>query len=263
MLRMISTKLKEWIKGMKDRIHPGDGEGDVEIGGDLEVDGGIKTGDLESGNIDAYLVSTNQLKAKSTIDGSIVIKDKNATNTRGYILLKDANSVIGLTDGFEKTGLLIDPADTACIGYFDNVGGPQPETGFGAGRSYLFIVRNGTYMHIDMSAEEISLNFSGGTGTLLAKKFERSEKFIASHYSLAFNATTDLGTETSGNITFTGSGMVAGEYTGVLMHGGVLVGTCYLNITSKTEATLSYQNPLGLNLASGEYTANLTKIIGN
>lgn len=54
MLRMIGTKLKEWIKGMKDRIHPGDGEGDVEIGGDLEVDGNIYCAKMQADNTRVY-----------------------------------------------------------------------------------------------------------------------------------------------------------------------------------------------------------------
>lgn len=262
MLRMISTKLKEWIKGMKDRIHPGDGEGDVEIGGSLSADGNIITDNA----VEAGLISTDQLKPASASD-AIEIRDKTNGSIRGYIYLKDANEILALTDSTKKTGLIIDPNDTACIGYFNNEGGPQPARGFGAGRTYLFIASNGVTAHIKMETDEISLTSTAGTGTLLANEFERNEKFIASHYTLALNATSDLGTDTSGNITFTGSAAsmvwIKGEYTGVLIHGGVIVGPCYLNIASSTEATLSYQNPLGLNLASGEYIANLTKILTN
>ena len=50
MKRMTPTKLIDWAKKLFGAVQPGSKEGDVEIGGNLEVDGGFKTNSINLDN---------------------------------------------------------------------------------------------------------------------------------------------------------------------------------------------------------------------
>lgn len=252
MLRMIGTKFKEWIKSLSQRIHPGSGEGDVEIGGKLTVDGDLDV------NSDANIngkISFDAIKGDFQImtlygdDTAIMfsgISPHEATIKNAY----------GYNLNFTNSGVN--------IGYSEP-SSSTPKTGFAIQPTLFRIIFQEDYTTVSLIAKNIELTGTNLTGTLIQRTFEQDEKYIPSINSLHFNSTADLGTETSGNLSFTSTkSMLTGEYTGVLIHGGVLVGPCYVNIaTSQTQLTLSYQNPLGLTLGTGEYSVALTKILPN
>ena len=74
--------------------------------------------------------------------------------------------------------------------------------------------------------------------------------------------TAELGTSVSGQINLTRSDEDTSdlEFTGVLLMGSTLVGSCYLKGTGEGTFVLYYQNPTGVDMTATTYTANLTKL---
>lgn len=247
MKEMLDTKLIDAAKKLTDRIHPGSGEGDVEIGGDLEVDGDTTiSGNAKiDGDIyfSAHKGSGFQFK---TIGNDTAIYFSEIGPNEG--VLKNA---YGYALGFDNYGLYLGYS----IGSSSNI-----KTGITTSSTQLKLIFNGKTDYITLNGGNNALTAPNGTASFVYNEFDSAAGYVPGKYAIHADFTEDLGTETSGNITFSGALSVTGKYTGVLTHGGVLVGICYFDADTKT---LSYQNPLGLNLASGEYTANLTRILPN
>lgn len=107
-----------------------------------------------------------------------------------------------------------------------------------------------------------------GNADLECRKYGSTNPHLTICDSIVANITltAEAGAETSGQITLTqsdGEDVSELEFTGVLLQGGIIVGSCYLKGTSANTLVLYYQNPLGINLGASTYIANLTKLKRN
>lgn len=148
-------------------------------------------------------------------------------------------------------------------------------TGYNTGNNYLIlkdrleVKKSDQYLYnistptALKSSEELTTT-PAGTATLVSERLEKEELYIGGHNTIHISLTAALTNATSGQIAFTGTNLNTNQaFTGVLLKGDTLIGVCYLKITSATKATLYYQNPLGVALEAGDYTANLSLIAAN
>lgn len=289
MKRMIPQALIAWVKSLFARIHPGDKEGDIEIGGDVEVDGyfypSVKIAGYAGASGGITLDGTNASLSVLKISG---IYDRSVSRS-AYILAGNKYSKIwaspnagghfcnaqllsySLNDSnnmWSGVGIIHNDSSAETRSALD-IGFAHQYTGYRTYNNYLIlndrleVKKCDTYLYntgVPTSLKTtIELTTSPeGTGSLVSERIEKNETYIAGHNTLHFNLTEGAGTATSGQVTFTGTGLdTTMKATGVLLKANVLVGVCYLMVNSATEAVLYYQNPLGLDLAAGDYTANL------
>lgn len=118
MKRMIPTKLIDWVKSLFHRVAPGEGDGDVQIGGNLEVDGSIKWGQswvltgsdypfqVDNGDLFALIYnSNNRISAGYAHEpygdenGLYVAYDDQSD---GYSVVLDPRGLYGFTTWSEK-----------------------------------------------------------------------------------------------------------------------------------------------------------------
>lgn len=289
MKRMIPQALIDWVKSLFTRIHPGDRDGDIEIGGNVEVDGyfypeirirpyagafggvTVKIGSSGSYNILEFVGDYYEDPLKPRVfsagqyDRYWVSGQKDGYANNAQILAL-YNSDSDTWAGVGVTGR--DTSGASSYSYLD-VGFAQHYKSYSEQDNYLILNTRievkacDTYLYnvFEPSALKSTIKLTTspeGTGSLVSERIEKNETYIAGHNTLHFNLTEGAGTATSGQVTFTGTGLDTSiKATGVLLKANVLVGVCYLMVNSATEAALYYQNPLGLDLAAGDYTANL------
>lgn len=256
MLRMIGTKLKEWIKNLSQRIHPGSGEGDVEIGGKLTVDGDLKV-DGGTG------VTADYVRSNCYYDSGY--------NQFAYISISGSDVKWYFPSTYHFNGKSV--TFSTPVTFAQNVlayvtfSGIQIDTTSSCSLKNIVNQIGNVRLSFNGENREWTLNATpGGTATLLYNCAEIPEKIFTGKMALHLNLTEALGSSTSAQITLTktdGESLADINATGVLMNGDTLVGVCHLKGTNANNATLSYQNALGTDLQVGEYTANLQLILPN
>lgn len=296
MKRMVDTKFIKWIKSLFKSIQPGTKDGDVEIGGNLEVDGyfypsikllpysgdnfGVELSPYNSGyynilEVKGLGISEADRRTPRLLSGSKYAKIWASPDSAGYYCNAQLMAYsVDDNNGWAGVGIIHTDAIRDSFSALD-IGFAQQFTGYSTYNNYLilndrlevkktdnFLYNISTPLNLKTSEE---LTTSGeGSATLVSTRLEKEELYIGGHTTIHASLTEALGNATSGQITFTGKGLTAGKaFTGVLLKGDTLVGACYAKINSATEIVLYYQNPLGATLEGGDYTANLNLIAEN
>ena len=293
---MVDTKFIKWIKSLFKSIQPGSKDGDVEIGGNLEVDGyfypSIKLLPYSGGDYGVELSPGtggyyNILEVKALgiteanrrnprlLSGSKYAKIWASPDLGGYYCnaqlmaysVDDSNMWAGV-------GIIHNDASRDSFSALD-IGFAHQYTGYRTYNNYLIlndrleVKKTDGYLYnistpLNLKTTEELTTSGDGTASLVSTRLEKDELYIGGHTTIHASLTESLGNATSGQIAFTGTKLTAGKaYTGVLLKGDTLVGVCYAKINSATEIVLYYQNPLGATLEAGDYTANLNLLAEN